>query len=688
MHQPKRWLAGCWGFLNPTVCIRKIYMKKNIYFLLASIGSLHCPTFQRSGGSEGFVGSAVRNRTKLGVARAFGTKLSKLLRVWTDHHWTTPPVASYCHTYCTKPRQYRMQVNNTCSSWTTHGSSAVLSGTNRCGPKRVTQLPNPIAIDLLLPILIIWLDRSFHLAAYRLHGSGASLRRGGLRSRGSHTRQASVETSGMETSMRSKDGVPIWNGESASFQTYEEMALQWEQGIPWHKRYLCGPRLVSELTGSAKKHILGKRPDWLSFNGGVDRLLQHLRQALGRPQIAEMSDHLNRYFKATKRKKMESMNDYITRKIEAYTRARQALCRVERDHGGRRGDRATSYGNWQYGGQWDGWQDRAWESEGEGAEFEDAEERHDEPDGGRLGSEGPGEDGSQQRDGSESRQWSWWGSRGSYWSTSNQSTHEDESWTTQAKELLPDFLQGWYLLQDATLEADERNLVRGRASPDPDCPGETNFERSQEQAAPGEDVETILQVQLYHQGQVLGKRWQRKDWWQGSELFSLWRSTPHFRMPRSTGTKWNSTTGTPVRWSSTLHLLQWHQRWGDGLLWWWPTAKYSRGRSKWHGSDRRRCYEDIGFRLCLGKAGQHQWSKVRQQWHHRNWHFRETNIWIWKLIQRYMCVNSTGECLGRWATRRAEGACAGAWNWAIAAVGGHLAKLRCHHRLRSWCSSF
>lgn len=69
----------------------KYIWKKNIYFLLASIGSLHCPTFQRSGGSEGFVGSAVRNRTKLGVARAFGTKLSKLLRVWTDHHWTTPP---------------------------------------------------------------------------------------------------------------------------------------------------------------------------------------------------------------------------------------------------------------------------------------------------------------------------------------------------------------------------------------------------------------------------------------------------------------------------------------------------------------------------------------------------------------------------------------------------------------------
>eukprot|EP00434_Breviolum_minutum_P007591 symbB.v1.2.006699.t1/scaffold404.1/size210989/5 len=132
---------------------------------------------------------------------------------------------------------------------------------------------------------------------------------------------------------RTKDGVPVWNGEASTFQSYEERALQWEQGVQWNKRYLCGPRLVSELTGTARKLIVGKLPDWLSFNGGVQYLLEHLRVSLGRPQISDMTDHLNRYFKSTKRKKMESMNDYITRKTEAYERARQALVRVERQYG-------------------------------------------------------------------------------------------------------------------------------------------------------------------------------------------------------------------------------------------------------------------------------------------------------------------------------------------------------------------
>ncbi|CAK9067210.1 unnamed protein product [Durusdinium trenchii] len=45
---------------------------------------------------------------------------------------------------------------------------------------------------------------------------------------------------------RSKDGVPQWDGDSRSFQEYEEMSLQWEQGIPTHKRYLCGPRLMQD----------------------------------------------------------------------------------------------------------------------------------------------------------------------------------------------------------------------------------------------------------------------------------------------------------------------------------------------------------------------------------------------------------------------------------------------------------
>ena len=49
--------------------------------------------------------------------------------------------------------------------------------------------------------------------------------------------------------MRSKDGVPQWNGDASQFQEYEDMCLQWEQSIAHHKRYLCAPRLIAELGG-------------------------------------------------------------------------------------------------------------------------------------------------------------------------------------------------------------------------------------------------------------------------------------------------------------------------------------------------------------------------------------------------------------------------------------------------------
>jgi len=115
---------------------------------------------------------------------------------------------------------------------------------------------------------------------------------------------------------RSKDGVPQWSGEAASFQDYEDQCLQWEQSIAYNKRYLAAPRLIGELSGTARKYVAGKRPDWVSFPGGVSHLMQHLRRSLGKPQIPELSEHLNRFFKNSRRRKFETMNDYIVRKTE------------------------------------------------------------------------------------------------------------------------------------------------------------------------------------------------------------------------------------------------------------------------------------------------------------------------------------------------------------------------------------
>ena len=169
------------------------------------------------------------------------------------------------------------------------------------------------------------------------------------------------------------------------------MCLQWEQSIAMHKRYLSAPRLIAELGGTARKFVVGKKPNWASFNGGVEYLMGHLRKHLGRPQIPELSEHLNKYFRQSRRQRHESMNSYIVRKTETYARARQALARVQSSfdqkygyHGRRRDDwsswqgsswsRGSNHGSWWNSEEmWhDAYEEEASEQPGEAASVEDA----------------------------------------------------------------------------------------------------------------------------------------------------------------------------------------------------------------------------------------------------------------------------------------------------------------------------
>ena len=244
---------------------------------------------------------------------------------------------------------------------------------------------------------------------------------------------------------RSKDGVPQWTGEASTFQEYEEQALQWEQSVAYHKRALCAPRLIAELSGTARKFIAGKRPNWVSFDGGVAYLMSFLRKSLGKPQIPELSDHLIKYFRQSRRKKGESMNDYIVRKIEIYARAKQALARIHPHY--------SNTGSWGYGntGWWQGstyapsrWTDDQWhetreaQQEEEPQENEGCEESTSQPEGSLRSSD----------------RWGSWTSWNWHWH------QEEEPWMTDAVELLPDYLQGWYLLFDANLDVPEKNMVQ------------------------------------------------------------------------------------------------------------------------------------------------------------------------------------------------------------------------------------
>ena len=54
-------------------------------------------------------------------------------------------------------------------------------------------------------------------------------------------------TGGANSIQRNRDGVPKWSGETVLFEEYVEACLLYEQTVAREKRYLCGPRLASEL---------------------------------------------------------------------------------------------------------------------------------------------------------------------------------------------------------------------------------------------------------------------------------------------------------------------------------------------------------------------------------------------------------------------------------------------------------
>ena len=283
-------------------------------------------------------------------------------------------------------------------------------------------------------------------------------------------------TSAEETVPKTKEGVPQWNGDPTLFQSYEEAAMTWEQGIAMEKRYLCDPRLQAELQGPAKRLVAGKPPSWLSFNGGVAELLKFLRAGLGRPLIPELTEHLTKLFKNSRRRTGESMHEYITRKDELYLRAQQSLLRVLPHYSKKKqNENAWKHrqpGDWGAGTSWASSHRSSWTSEPESAAQEDVTESEGQ-EGTEDGStrEGTGTD----RPGGSSawRQWDWsgyggytygwnqaWSWSGSYYPYHAPWRGDETSQASSLPEILPDAVQGWYLLHDAGLDTHERQVIQ------------------------------------------------------------------------------------------------------------------------------------------------------------------------------------------------------------------------------------
>ena len=205
--------------------------------------------------------------------------------------------------------------------------------------------------------------------------------------------------------------------------------------------------------------------------------MKFLRGSLGRPLIPELTEHLTRYFKSSKRRSGESMHEYITRKDEIYLRAQQSLLRVLPQYAKKQNTTPQwpSWSEWPPPGSWSGSRRSSLASEAaEGGEEEVNE---------ATAATGEAGTTSTTREETEYDEdpWRWWARRDwhqswespSYGWTSPWGWHggwggsynwslwrPKEEERTPLLELLPDVVQGWYLLNDANLDTHERLVIQ------------------------------------------------------------------------------------------------------------------------------------------------------------------------------------------------------------------------------------
>ena len=122
--------------------------------------------------------------------------------------------------------------------------------------------------------------------------------------------------------------VPSWDGDPKGWRAYRRRALNYLESTKWQDRYLCGPRLESQLTGRAETAVERCKPGWLSHNDGVWTLLTFLEKRCNRLPVPDVGAELETFLVKTKRRKGEAMQQWADRFEVGYQYLRKALARA------------------------------------------------------------------------------------------------------------------------------------------------------------------------------------------------------------------------------------------------------------------------------------------------------------------------------------------------------------------------
>lgn len=257
---------------------------------------------------------------------------------------------------------------------------------------------------------------------------------------------------------------PSFDGSPEKLATYRDEALAYTFTLEIHKRYLAGPRLAQNLSGVARTVIrrkLSSDPQWLAHPRGAYTLIEYLEQAIEQPTLVQAAHQIQRFFYQVKRKKNETMTEWVNRHSESVWEASRALKKVEDEYVGS-SSRALTSSNSSAGENsrrpWGSYDWRGWETTG------GSSERQPFDDNGRL------QEDEEEEEERASAAWDYhegdargWGSSGwshGGWTSWHSSEYQPpSSWQTNVPDFLPDYLVGFLLLQRSGLDAHERANV-------------------------------------------------------------------------------------------------------------------------------------------------------------------------------------------------------------------------------------
>ena len=114
------------------------------------------------------------------------------------------------------------------------------------------------------------------------------------------------------------------NGGASTWEKYQQDVMNYVDGTRWEDRYLCGPRLVSKLSGAAATACIGRPRGWLSHKWGADTLLEYLQKNVMRQPVEDVGHYMEEYFVKQRRRRGEGMAEYCLRVHESYQRLRVA----------------------------------------------------------------------------------------------------------------------------------------------------------------------------------------------------------------------------------------------------------------------------------------------------------------------------------------------------------------------------